>query len=264
MSATSSRTFRGTEGTDELVGTTRRRPTIRRESPLHALVATDGRAAATIARLALGLVMFPHGAQKMLRLVRRPRASTGHLRLSHVEGGVARRRGRRGDLHRVRRLAAAHHRHVHAASPRSGSSSIMIGAIAHDASAERLLHELDGQAGRRRLRVPPARDRPRARRDHPRRRCALDRPRAHEAPPDDARGDSRAAARDARLNHRPLAVTAVTSAARARVVPAVRGWPGATSSPLAAVCSAVIVPWSLNGMSTLSRSPPTVAVPSIV
>jgi len=66
MSATSSRTFRGTEGTDELVGTTRRRPIIRRESPLHSLVATDARAPGTIARLALGLVMFPHGAQKML------------------------------------------------------------------------------------------------------------------------------------------------------------------------------------------------------
>lgn len=66
MSATSSRTFRGTGATDELVGTTRRRATVRRESALHSLVATDGRAAATIARLALGLVIFPHGAQKML------------------------------------------------------------------------------------------------------------------------------------------------------------------------------------------------------
>ena len=66
MSATSSRTFRGIEGTDELVGTTRRRPTVPRESALYALVATDGRAPGTIARLALGLVMFPHGAQKML------------------------------------------------------------------------------------------------------------------------------------------------------------------------------------------------------
>jgi putative oxidoreductase len=54
------------EGTDELVGTTRGRPTIPRESALHALVATDGRAPGAIARLALGLVMFPHGAQKML------------------------------------------------------------------------------------------------------------------------------------------------------------------------------------------------------
>jgi putative oxidoreductase len=66
MSATSSRTFRGREGTDELVGTTRRRPTVPRESALYSLVATDGRAPGTIARLALGLVMFPHGAQKML------------------------------------------------------------------------------------------------------------------------------------------------------------------------------------------------------
>jgi len=66
MSATSSRTYRGLEGTDELVGTTRGRPVAPRESALHALVATDGRAAGTIARLALGLVMFPHGAQKML------------------------------------------------------------------------------------------------------------------------------------------------------------------------------------------------------
>src|SRR5205085_218513 len=66
MSATTSRTYRGVEGTDELVGTTRGRPTVPRDSALYSLVATDGRAAGTIARLALGLVMFPHGAQKML------------------------------------------------------------------------------------------------------------------------------------------------------------------------------------------------------
>jgi len=66
MSATTSRTYRGREGTDELVGTTRGRPIVPRESALHALVATDGRASGAIARLALGLVMFPHGAQKML------------------------------------------------------------------------------------------------------------------------------------------------------------------------------------------------------
>lgn len=33
---------------------------------VHALTATRGGAAATVLRLALGLVMFPHGAQKML------------------------------------------------------------------------------------------------------------------------------------------------------------------------------------------------------
>jgi putative oxidoreductase len=66
MSATSSRTFRETQRTDEISATTRGRPTVPRESALHALVATDSRAPGTIARLALGLVMFPHGAQKML------------------------------------------------------------------------------------------------------------------------------------------------------------------------------------------------------
>jgi len=86
MSATSSRTFRGTEGTDELVGTTRRRPTIRRESPLHSLVATDGRAPATIARLALGLVIFPHGAQKMLGWFGGPGLSATYASLSSKAG----------------------------------------------------------------------------------------------------------------------------------------------------------------------------------
>lgn len=66
MSATTSRTLRETGGRDEIVGTTRGRPTAPRHTALHSLVATDGRAPGTIARLALGLVMFPHGAQKML------------------------------------------------------------------------------------------------------------------------------------------------------------------------------------------------------
>jgi putative oxidoreductase len=65
MSATS-RTFRGTSDTDDRVGTTRADATLPRYSALYQLVATDRRAVGTIARLALGIVMFPHGAQKML------------------------------------------------------------------------------------------------------------------------------------------------------------------------------------------------------
>ncbi|MDB4937683.1 MAG: hypothetical protein JWP87_4655 [Labilithrix sp.] len=65
MSATS-RTYRGTRDTDEIVAPGRRYGTTPRRSAFYSLVATDGRATGTIARLALGLVMFPHGAQKML------------------------------------------------------------------------------------------------------------------------------------------------------------------------------------------------------
>ncbi len=41
---------------------------VRRRRPLDRLVATDEKLAPAIARLALGIVMFPHGAQKMLGL----------------------------------------------------------------------------------------------------------------------------------------------------------------------------------------------------
>ena len=62
----SSRTFRGTRDHDEIVAPARRYGTTSRAYALDSLIATDGRAAGTVARLALGLVMFPHGAQKML------------------------------------------------------------------------------------------------------------------------------------------------------------------------------------------------------
>lgn len=65
MSA-SSRTFRGTRDHEEIVVPPRRYGTTPRASALDSLIATDGRAAGSVARLALGLVMFPHGAQKML------------------------------------------------------------------------------------------------------------------------------------------------------------------------------------------------------
>lgn len=65
MSA-SSRTFRGTRDHEEIVAPARRYGTTPRASALDSLIATDGRAAGSVARLALGLVMCPHGAQKML------------------------------------------------------------------------------------------------------------------------------------------------------------------------------------------------------
>ena len=65
MSA-SSRTFRGSRDTDEIVAPTRRYGATPRTSALYSLIATDGRAAGAVARLTLGLIMFPHGAQKML------------------------------------------------------------------------------------------------------------------------------------------------------------------------------------------------------
>jgi putative oxidoreductase len=65
MSATSPG-YRGTRDTDEIVAPGRRYGTTPRNSAFYSLVATDGRAAGTVARLALGLLMFPHGAQKML------------------------------------------------------------------------------------------------------------------------------------------------------------------------------------------------------
>jgi putative oxidoreductase len=65
MSATS-RGFRGTSGdTDDVVATARAHATSPRRPALYRLVATDGRAAGTIARVTLGLVMFPHAAQKV-------------------------------------------------------------------------------------------------------------------------------------------------------------------------------------------------------
>jgi len=64
MSATS-RTIRGTSDTDDVVGTARGDATVPRDSVFQKLVVTDGRLPGTIARLVLGIVMFPHGAQKM-------------------------------------------------------------------------------------------------------------------------------------------------------------------------------------------------------
>lgn len=63
MSATS-RGFRSGD-TDDIVGTTRADATLPRETAFRRLVATDGGAAGATARLVLGLVMFPHAAQKV-------------------------------------------------------------------------------------------------------------------------------------------------------------------------------------------------------
>jgi putative oxidoreductase len=51
--------------TDDVVATARAHATVPRASALYRLVATDDRIAGTIARLTLGIVMFPHGAQKL-------------------------------------------------------------------------------------------------------------------------------------------------------------------------------------------------------
>jgi putative oxidoreductase len=64
MSATS-RTIRGTSDTDDVIGTTRGDATVPVNTFFRRLVGTDARLAPTIARLALGIVMFPHGSQKM-------------------------------------------------------------------------------------------------------------------------------------------------------------------------------------------------------
>lgn len=66
MSATS-RALRGTSRDSDAVAARTGAPvtTAPRRSALHDLVATDGRAPGTIARLALGIVMFPHAAQKV-------------------------------------------------------------------------------------------------------------------------------------------------------------------------------------------------------
>jgi putative oxidoreductase len=67
MSTTSGRGLRGEVAgdTDDIVGTARARVTVPRYSTLQMIVATDGQAPGAIARLALGLVMFPHAAQKV-------------------------------------------------------------------------------------------------------------------------------------------------------------------------------------------------------
>ncbi|MDB4933616.1 MAG: hypothetical protein JWP87_588 [Labilithrix sp.] len=65
MSATS-HPLPATRDADDLGRTTRTSVIPPKYSALYQLVATDGRAPGAIARLALGIVMFPHGAQKML------------------------------------------------------------------------------------------------------------------------------------------------------------------------------------------------------
>lgn len=65
ISRTMRGTVRGTSDTDDVVGTARGHATIPRDSVFRRLVATETRLPGTIARLALGLVIFPHGAQKM-------------------------------------------------------------------------------------------------------------------------------------------------------------------------------------------------------
>ena len=63
MSATS-RGFRSGD-TDDVLGTARGDATVPRYSALHRIVATRRHAAGTVARLTLGMIMFPHAAQKV-------------------------------------------------------------------------------------------------------------------------------------------------------------------------------------------------------
>jgi len=63
--SSTSRGLRAPGDTDDIVGTARGHATVPVSSTLEAIVATDGGPAGTIARLVLGLVMFPHAAQKV-------------------------------------------------------------------------------------------------------------------------------------------------------------------------------------------------------
>ena len=65
MSATG-RSVRGTSDTDDVLGTARGHATVPANSAFRRLVTTDARWPQAIARLTLGFVMFPHGAQKVL------------------------------------------------------------------------------------------------------------------------------------------------------------------------------------------------------
>ena len=58
--STTGRSFRMPGDTDDVVGTARGRSTVPGRSLLNRLVATDQLTAGAIARLTLGLVMFPH------------------------------------------------------------------------------------------------------------------------------------------------------------------------------------------------------------
>lgn len=64
MSATT-RPMRGEIDTDDVAGTARGDATVPEDTFFRRLVSTHARMPGTIARLVLGLVMFPHGAQKM-------------------------------------------------------------------------------------------------------------------------------------------------------------------------------------------------------
>jgi putative oxidoreductase len=69
MSATSPTTSTGVRSpgdTDDVVATARAHATVPRRSALHSLVETTAGVPATVTRLTLGLVMFPHAAQKVL------------------------------------------------------------------------------------------------------------------------------------------------------------------------------------------------------
>lgn len=67
MSATT-RKFPGLHDTDDVVGTTRSHATDPGHSVFHGLIATNGSWAPAAARIALGLVMFPHACQKVFGL----------------------------------------------------------------------------------------------------------------------------------------------------------------------------------------------------
>ncbi len=63
--STTSRGLRVPGDTDDVAGTTRAHATQPRDSVFHRLIATDNRVAGAVARLTLGLIMFPHAAQKV-------------------------------------------------------------------------------------------------------------------------------------------------------------------------------------------------------
>jgi putative oxidoreductase len=63
--STTGRSFRMPGDTDDVAGTSRGHATVPRRTLLQRIVATDQSSAAAVARLALGLVIFPHAAQKV-------------------------------------------------------------------------------------------------------------------------------------------------------------------------------------------------------
>ena len=143
---------------------------------IHALVATHGGIASTVLRLTLGLVMLPHGAQKLLGWF-------GGQGFSGTVAGLTQHAGLPVPIAVLVILieffgSLALILGVFSRAAALGVIAVMVGCHREGPPAQRLLHELERRSGWRGLRVSPARHRHRAGGGRRGQRTLLDRPRA--------------------------------------------------------------------------------------